>query len=113
MVIKCTLPVPFEHISPYFKKISELQPLPEYITKRGPFINNRVGDKNRIITIYDFDESRLAEAWGIISDQLDVFRDIPGFTFSAHRHIVFTEMKEKQSIRLKNRGLVPITEKQM
>jgi hypothetical protein len=113
MVIKFTLPVPFEHISPYFIKISELQPLPEYIIKRGPFIKNKVGDKIRIITIYDFDESRLAEAWEIISDQLDVFRDIPGFNFSAHRHIVFTEMKDEQSIRLENSRLVSITEKEM
>ena len=113
MVIRFTLPVPLEEISSYVKKISELPPLPEYIAKRGPFINNGEGDKNRIITLYDFDESRLAEAWGIISNQLEVFRDIPGFTFSAHRHIVFTEMKEKESIRLKNRRFVSITEKEM
>ena len=113
LVIKCTLPVPFEHISPYFKKISELPPLPEYITKRGPFINNRIGDKNQIIIIYDFDESRLAEAWKFISDQLDLFRDLPGFTFSAHRRIVFAEMKDVQPIRLKNKKFVPITRKKM
>ena len=101
MVIKFTLPVPLEEIWPYIKKILELPPLPEYITKRGPFINNGEGDKNRIITLYDFDESRLIEAWDIIFKQVRIFRDLPGFTFSAHRRFCFEKMKDVQPIRLK------------
>jgi hypothetical protein len=113
MVIKFTLSVPLEDISPYVKKISELPALPEFIAKRGPFIINGEGDKNRIITTYDFNESRLAEAWDIIFNQLHIFRDLPGFTFSAHRQIVFAEMNNSKSIRLKNTGLAPITRKNM
>ena len=113
MVIKCTLPFPLKVILPYLEKMSELPPLPGYITQRGPFSNNDVRDKNRIIIVYDFDESRLAEAWRIISDQLDVFRDIPGFTFSAHRSDGSAKVMDWQSIRLKYGRLVPITKKEM
>jgi len=113
MIIKFTLPVPDEDILLFIKKISELPPLPEYIIKKGPFINNGGGDKNRIITIFNFDESRLIEAWDIIFKQVHIFRDLPGFTFSAHRRIVFAEMKDVQPFRLKNRRLVPITKKEM
>ena len=113
MIIKFTLPVPDEDILLFIKKISELPPLPEYITKRGPFINNRVGGKIRLITIYDFDESRSIEAWDIIFKHVHIFRDLPGFTFSAHRRIVFAEMKDVQPFRLKDRRLVPIAKKEM
>jgi len=109
VVIRFTLPVPLEEISSYVKKISELPPLPEYITKIGPFINNGEGDKNRIITLYDFDESRLIEAWDIIFKQVHIFRDFPGFTFSAHRRFCLDKMKDTQSIRLKKRDFLTLT----
>jgi len=113
VVIRFTLPVPLEEISSYVKKISELPPLPEYIAKRGPFINNGEGDGNRIITLYDFDESRLIEAWDIIFKQVHIFRDLPGFTFSAHRRFCLEKIKAGQFISQKNRRLIPITKKEM
>lgn len=113
MIIKFSLQVPVEEILFYIKKIVELPPLPGYITKRGPFINKGGGDKNRIITIYNFDESRLIEAWDIIFKHVHIFRDLPGFTFSAHRRIVFAEMKDVQPFRLKDRRLVPISKNEM
>jgi hypothetical protein len=111
MVIKCTLPFPLKVILPYLQKMSELPPLPGYITQRGPFINNDGRDKNRVVIAYDFDESRLAEAWEIVLNHLNVFRDIPGFTFFAHRSDGLAKEIDWQSIGLKNRRLVSITEK--
>ena len=96
MLVKCTLSVSLKNIGVYVGKLSELPPLPGYITRRGPFIHEGAGEDDRIITIYEFDKSRLAEAWEIISNHLDVFRDIPDFTFFAHRSIVFSEAKDKQ-----------------
>ncbi len=113
MVIKCTLSVSLKNIGVYTGKLSELPPLPGYITKRGPFIHDGVGGDERIITIYEFDKSRLADAWQIISDQLDAFQDIPGFTFSAHRAIVLAEKNEKKAVRSQNRKLACITKKEI
>ena len=96
MIVKCTLSVSLKNIGLYAGKLSELPPLPEYITRRGPFIHNGIGEDDRIISIYEFDRSRLTEAWEIISNHLDIFRDIPGFIFFAHRSIVFSEAKDKQ-----------------
>jgi hypothetical protein len=50
-----------------------------------------VEGNDRIITIYEFDRAKLEDAWEIISGQLNAFHDIPGFTSSAHRSIVFGE----------------------
>jgi len=89
MVVKCTLSVSLKNIGAYAGKLSTLPPLPGYITRRGPFIHDDVEGEDRIVTIYEFDKSRLEDAWEIISNQLDAFHDIPGFAFSAHRSIVF------------------------
>ena len=113
MVIKCTLSVCLKNIGGYARKLSELPPLPGYIIRRGPFVSDGVGGDDRVITIYEFDKSRLADAWQIISDQLDVFQDIPGFTFSAHRAVVLAEKNEKKAVRSQNRKLACITKKEI
>ena len=95
MIVKCIVSISLKNIGVYAGKLCELPPLPEYITRRGPFIHEGAGDDDRIITIYEFDNSRLAEAWEIISNHFDVFRDIPDFTFFARRSIVFSEAKDK------------------
>jgi hypothetical protein len=104
MIIKCTLSIRLKSIGVYGEILSMLAPLPGYIIRRGPFIHDGVGEDDRIITIYEFDKSRLAEAWEIISDELDLFRGIPGFNFSAHRSIVFSEAKNRGGKKLRNRN---------
>jgi hypothetical protein len=114
MVIQCTLSVSLKNIGTYAGKLSEVPPLPGYITRRGPFIQDgAAGGDDRIITIYEFDKSRLADAWQIISNQLDAFHDIPGFIVAAHRSIVFTEKNEKKAVRPANRRLVRITKEEI
>ncbi len=83
MIIKCTFSIPSKSIRDYARRISELPPLPEYITKKGPYIDDAVGASNQTITICEFDESKFPEGWKSIFKQLDVFHGIPGFTFSA------------------------------
>jgi hypothetical protein len=84
MMIRCTFSVPFEKIRDYAKEFSELSSLPEYITKRGPYIKETPGGGSKIIISYDFDKARLAEAWEVISKQFDIFHGLPGFSLSAH-----------------------------
>jgi hypothetical protein len=83
MVIKFTISIPLKSIRDYARQITALPPLPEYITKRGPYINNASEANNEIITIYEFDKSKFAEAYENISNHLDAFRGVPGFSFSA------------------------------
>jgi hypothetical protein len=84
VVIKCTLSVSLETIKYYAGQFSELPPLPEYINKKGPYVNNKEGAAHQIIIIYEFNKSKLAEAWANISNQLQSLRGVPGFALSAH-----------------------------
>ena len=84
MIIRCTFSVPLERIRDYAKEVSRLCPLPEYITRRGPYIKETTGAGGKIIIFYEFEESKTVEAWETISKQVDTFRVIPGFSLSAH-----------------------------
>ena len=84
MVIKCTLSFSLESIQYYASQFSELPPLPEYIIKNGPYVNNKEGTDQQIIILYKFDRSKLREAWTNILKQMDSLHGIPKFALSAH-----------------------------
>lgn len=84
MIIKCAFSTPLEGIREHARKVIGLSPMPAYITKRGPYIKENGGAGDQIIIIYEFDKSKLSEAWENISRQLDAFRGVPGFALSAH-----------------------------
>jgi tagatose-1,6-bisphosphate aldolase len=84
MVIKCILSVAMESIKYYAKQFSQLPPLPEHITKKGPYVNNKEGRAHQIIILYEFDRSKLREAWTNILKQIDSLHGVPGLAISAH-----------------------------
>jgi len=98
MVIKCTFSIPLKSIKDYASQITGLPSLPEYITQRGPYINDSSEANNEIITIYEFDKSKFAEAYENISKHIDAFRGLPGFTFSAKLLTKGREVKPFQMI---------------
>ena len=86
LVIKCTFLVSQECIRDYVKEITESPPLPEYILKKGPYVNNKEKGVHQLIILYKFDKWKFAEAWENISKQLSSFGALPGFTVSAHTY---------------------------
>ena len=84
MVIKCALSVPAESINYYARQFSGLAPLPEYVSKKGPYVNHKEGSPHQIITLYHFNKSQFAEAQEIISKHLGSLRGLPGYTLSVH-----------------------------
>ena len=84
MIIKCILSLPLESIQGYAEQFSELSSLPEYIIRKGPYANNKEGAFHQIIILYEFERSKLKEAWKNIVNQMDSLCSVPGFTISAH-----------------------------
>jgi hypothetical protein len=104
MMIRCTFSVPFEKITDSTREVSELSSLPEYITKRGPYIKEVTGGVSKIIISYDFEKARLVEAWEMISKQFDRFHGLPGFALSTHIVEKSKEVK-RYPLDLKGQGL--------
>ena len=84
MVIKCILSGSMETIEYSVKQCWELPPLPEYMAKRGPYVKNQKGAAHQIVILYEFDRSRLKEAWRRVSEQMDFWRAVGGLAISAH-----------------------------
>ena len=80
MGIKFSFSIPLKSIKEYARKIIEVPPLPECITKRGPYIHDTV----KIMVVYEFDEAKIAEVREIISKHFEAFQGIPGFTLHSH-----------------------------
>ena len=83
MIIKCTLSVAPENIGYCARQLSQLPPLPEHITKKGPYVNNNE-EAHQIIILYEFDRSKLKETWTNILRQTDSLHGVPGLAISAH-----------------------------
>jgi hypothetical protein len=83
MILKCTASIPLEHIQYYARRFSELPALPEYIFKKGPYVNDKAGAAHQIIVIYEFHQSKVAEALELIQGQLGRLADIPGWVISS------------------------------
>ena len=98
MIIKCSFSIPLKAIGDYNRQAQSLPPLPEYIVKRGPYIDGNKAAANQITTVYEFDKSLLAEAWKNISTHLDAFRAVRGFTLSAQ---VMDRQREAQKIQIR------------
>ena len=66
------------------KVFLEMQPLPEYITLKGPFIVSTAENGIRSVFLYEFEDARTAEAFRAIQDWHAKFFDVPGYSQSQH-----------------------------
>jgi hypothetical protein len=94
MFIKCILSVPLEGLEDFAGQFPGLSPLPKHIFKKGPYSGKNEERTHKVILIYEVDGSRLVQAWGEISRQLDSLRCFPGFSISAH----LLKMREGQTV---------------
>lgn len=84
MLIKCTFLIPRESVRDFGKGGFDASYLPEYIITKGPYLNDRKEGFQQIIIIFKFPEAQFAVAQECISKRLGCFRDLPGFSLSAH-----------------------------
>jgi hypothetical protein len=64
------------------KKFPNLPALPDFMTRRGPYVLSQVGEGVTSITLYEFDNSRMAEAMTSLGKYYAALRDVPGYTYS-------------------------------
>ena len=73
------------------KRFPELPSLAEFITRRGPYISSVKGEGIVGISVFEFDNSKMAEALTSVGNYYVAMRDIPGFTYSIN---AFFEVQE-------------------
>jgi len=82
MVLISMMSNPPESGNEMMRRSKQLPRLPEYIRTIGPYISSTVGQGIKTLTIYEFEDSKFAEASKRINSILQAFIGVPGFTFS-------------------------------
>ena len=82
MVIIGIMSFPPEQSKEIGRRFLQFPGLPANITMKGPYISNEVGVGVKVITIYEFDQSKTKEALEIVSNRYTIYYDVRGFTFS-------------------------------
>jgi hypothetical protein len=96
MLISCIFSYPPKSAKDYAELVTELPPLPEYITTmKGSYINGAAKEDTITIALYEFEKSKFAEATKHIFNQIGAFHGVSGFTFSAR---ILVEGKEVEKI---------------
>jgi hypothetical protein len=82
MVIIGILSYPPESSKEMGKRFLEQPALPAYITMRGPYFSADLGEGNKSIVIYEFEQSKFSEANQFLITRMTKYYGVPGFTFS-------------------------------
>jgi hypothetical protein len=97
MVIRLTFSIPMKRIKEYARRVIEMPPVPDYLSKRGPFVDDGKGAANQIVMMYECEKSKLPEACQYVFKHLDAFHGVPGFAFSAY---LLEERKEAKEFQI-------------
>ena len=73
------------------KLFPELPSLADFITRKGPYITGVKGEGIQTISVYEFDNSKMAEAMIDVGNYYAAMMDIPGYTYSVK---VYNEVQE-------------------
>ena len=82
MVIIGIASYPPERAKEMGKHFRELSPLPAYITQKGPYVISEVGAGIQSLTLFEFDQSKIAEANEYVGRRYAKYFNVPGFTFT-------------------------------
>jgi len=91
MVIVSKISFPAESAKKVGECFVTASPLPDFLTRRGPYISSNNMDGISSLSIFELDESKLAEGMTAVSDYIAGFFDVPGFAYELK---VFLEVEE-------------------
>ena len=82
MVIIGIASYPPESAKEMGKHFRELSPLPAYMTQKGPYVVSEIGAGIKSLTLFEFDQSKIAEANEYVGRRYAKYFGVPGFTFT-------------------------------
>ncbi len=91
MVIISNITFPPESAKEIAERFLSLPDLPDYITRRGPYLTSNIHDGSVVYSIYELDKSKLADGMLFLSDYMAKFFGVPGFNYEVK---VYFEVEE-------------------
>lgn len=81
MVIVSKISYPPESAQDMAKRFLEAPQMPDFLTRKGPYINSTMEKGIGTLSIYELDKSKLAEGYEFIGNYMTIFFGVPGFKY--------------------------------
>ncbi len=81
MVIVSNISYPPESAQDIAKRFLEAPQVPDFMTRKGPYINSSVDKGIHTLSIYEMDKSRMAEAYEFLGNYMAIFFGVPDFKY--------------------------------
>jgi hypothetical protein len=91
MIIIANVSFPPESSKEIAKKFLEAPQIPEYLTRRGPYVSSNRSDGVCILTLYELDNSKLAEGMEFLGNFYATYFGVPGFMYEVKPHFEILE----------------------
>ena len=95
MIIVSNVTYPPESTREIAKRYLTAPPLPDFITKKGPYISASRRTGMHSLTYYELDNSRLAQRLQAIGESLAIYFGVPGYQYEIKPYF---ELEEGLSI---------------
>jgi hypothetical protein len=82
MVIMSTVSYLPENFKDAYKRFKDLPPPPSFLTMKGPYMKTEAGSGVKGYVIYEFDPSKMKEAYEFVVTRMGKFVGVPGYTYS-------------------------------
>jgi hypothetical protein len=91
MVVITTLAYPTESTKEMAKRFLEAPSLPDFLTRRGPYVKSSREEGIMTLSIYEMERSKLADAIEYITSYEAIFFGVPGFRYSIEPYLEISE----------------------
>lgn len=91
MVIITRLTYPPESAKDMAKRFMEAPQVPEFMSRKGPYVGSSLSDGISIIALYELDNARLAEGVDFIANYYTMYFGVPGFKYEITPHFEVAE----------------------
>ena len=81
MVIISNISYPAESAQDMAKRFLEAPQIPDFMTRKGPYINSTLTDGITTLSLYELDKSKLGEGYDFVANYLAIFFGVAGFKY--------------------------------
>ena len=82
MVIIAEVSYPTESARQVATRFLETPDIPEFLTRKGPYVSTNLEHGVFVVTIYELDKSKLAEGLEYLGQSMAVYFGVPEFKYS-------------------------------
>ncbi|MCP4023842.1 MAG: hypothetical protein GY729_18505 [Desulfobacteraceae bacterium] len=91
MIIVSHVTYPPESAKEITKRFLTAPVLPDFLTKRGPYISTSRKEGIHSLTLYEVDNENLAKGIAAVSDSLAIYIGVPGYTYDIQPYFLVEE----------------------